>query len=643
MAEAETTESVETTDETPEQNEAPQPQKSKKGTSMASKSKANRSKTLNEMPVEELAQIRETLPEVSIKVVRRGPDGRFQSIIPSEMWSVQDILEGKLMEYVQAKAGGGRFVIEVRDPSDVANTLVPRWEEGAMGPPRDPKMVPASAIAGQYATAPQHVVQHGPGGQPALVVPPVAYQTPGIRTPQMLAHGQVSLPPQDEIPAWAKSYGPEIQWKVYYESQEQKGKLPPGASIHSDAIAQGHATTWQLQASAEKAENAKLRAELDAERARSAQLAKETESRLREIEKSSQEAKHRAEMDSLRAEIRAMAQAGRPTTDWGAVVAGLSTLAGAIVPAVMQSSSRRYEVEANREIKHLELTTGQQTAMLAQLNQKPTTDWTKLIGVAVPLVAQYLQSNGLQARAEVEAMRNEQNLLQAKMVTDLLLELRGSQPEEPAWYPLAQGLIEALPGLGRAVSAALAQRQGHRPPPRELPSQPSSDMAGAPPSDDESAVWAHLAQIDGEAAQQTQQIWAYIPPDSGFRTHEWRNLIFNMHMRVQPDEMADYIVDHLTHLARHQMLPRDIVNVFDEPELMREIISAMPVAKADPEYATRLADTIVQKIEAANPDDETEEVVEAPGATVEIEPTEAELEDEEERSTGVGGEQGAVA
>jgi hypothetical protein len=615
-----------------------------------SKSKSNRARTLGEMPVEELAVIRETMTDVSIKVVRRGPDGRFQSIIPNEMWAVQDILEGKLLEYVQAKAGGGKFVFEVRDPSDVAVTLAPRWEEAAMGPPRDPKMVPASAIAGQYATAPPHTMG------PALAVPSAAYQTPGVKTPQFLQHGQVSLPPQDEIPAWAKSYAPEVQWKAYYEHLEQKGRLPMGASMHSDAVAQGHASTWQIQASAEKADNAKLRAELDAARTELARQARDTEVRLREIEKSSAEAQHRAELDALRAEIRATAQSRG--TDWGAMLTGLAAIGGPVMQAMMESSSRRYEVEANRTIKHLELTSGQQNAMLAQMNNKPTTDWGKLMAVAVPVVVQYMQSNGMQARAEVEAMRSEQNLLQAKMVTDLLLELRGSQPEEPPWFPLAQAFIEALPGLGRGIAQMMQQRQMQQGAPRELPAQQQQGMASAPPSEDERQVWAHLAQMDADAAQQTQQIWAIIPADSGFRTHEWRNLIFNIHMRVMPEEMAEYLVDHLQHLARHHLLPNDLSTVFEQPELMVEILRVFPISKVDPEYTTKLGDCIIEQIRALG-EEEDEEAAEPyrarvivtepervaeprPGVVVEITPAEA--EDEEERLSGVGPEeQGALA
>ena len=180
-------------------------------------SKSNKRPIINDIPVQELMKIKDTTPEVRLKVRRTTSSGQWMSVIPRAIKPITDMMDGKLEEWLQSYSGGGQYIIEVWDPL-TEEPACDRFRIVLPGAPRDPKL-----NASDERTPPPH------NGAPSVVrrwgveVPKDAYHSPGIATPQMIGQGQISRPPQDGLPSWAKRYPASQQWEMYYDRQRADG------------------------------------------------------------------------------------------------------------------------------------------------------------------------------------------------------------------------------------------------------------------------------------------------------------------------------------------------------------------------------------------------------------------------------------
>jgi hypothetical protein len=545
--------------------------------------KKNRRPILNEPPVLEMKALEETCQEVSLRIVRSTPSGQWSTIAPQTLKPLLDLKSGELEKWLADYAGGGSFVIEARDPSTM-ETVLPRWRIVLPGAPKDPKRnLPQPGVMG--GSIPGMVP--GVGGIP---VPPAALAA-GLPAPRMAGPGQVTLPPQDQLPRWASSYSAGDQWSVFYDQALRGGQLPQGASMHSDALAYTQAQTWQTQHSQERAENAKIRTELEQARKEMRDLIDKKDEEIRRVERARAEEKAEGQMLALRAEINAMRD--NRGMDWAPIAAAIAPIAAAWIA----TGKDREKIEADRTLKTMELSASQNATMIQTLvkGKDGNLDWVKLLPALAPLIIEFMKNTGPAAAAEAQATADETKMMQFKMISDLIMAQAQQGGDAPWWLPMVQSIME---GLGD-----MAQTVGRTAPTRQLPAgAPQAQLAQQDPATvatgDDAEVWRQLETLDPDAAQLTQVVWKNVPVEAGFHTHEWRLLIFNIHSQVLPQKLAPKIVDHLEHLHDFEMLPNVLRDVFEHPQKIAEVIMALPIGQRSPDYAQLLIQTVVGELQS---------------------------------------------
>lgn len=592
----------------------------------------NKRPTIKEIPRKEIDDlIAKGVQNVRIRILRRAPNGTIQTITPGADIETVDMINGTLERNLDTFAGGGTHTVETMDTMTYEEIL-PRFQLNFGSRPRDTKTCtdgdlhlyfgsshmpgpshPAASGFGFGQQPPQQPLQRAPQAPGAfqqfgpVQVPSTAFRTPGVATPRYTAPGQLDLPPADQLPGWARSYPAATQWAAYYEAMQQQGRLPEGASVHSDQLAQQHASTWQTQWSGERAENAKLRAELEQIRRENQERDRKYQEELRKIEKERSEEKHRLELERLRSEIQMVKDGGTAKTgpDWGSLSAAFAP----VLATLIESRTSVQKIESDRTLESMKIEKSQHAEMVKAMHDKPGLgdQIVPLITAAVPILQAWMSNNSPGSRAEIMDVQHQSQMMQLKMVSDMILAHAENQPEPPTWLPLVQGVLEGIQKLGQG---ALQQMSVHQAPPRQLPPAPDGTPTAEqkhPVVEDENAVWARLAETDEQAARMTQMVWENIPAAAGFHTHEWRILIFNIHCRSYPEQIAPTMVDHLEHCERYNLMPEPLVSVFDTPrEAITPIIEGLPIGSADPDYASRLVDTLVAEVESRLDSDEDE-------------------------------------
>lgn len=603
--------------------------------------KRKRSSIINDIPRDELKALADSGVEVvQLSVRRRSPDGKI-AMVYNNPTNIRDLFNGtfenELFKLAGGSGTGGSYEATVSDTADPLNNLnVPSWRFILQGQPKDPRhnvnaATPFTMAQGGYSNGqPQGMLPTqafaGPGG---IQIPPAAYQVPGVAVPTAMGPGQVTVPPQDQMPAWARSFPAIQQWPIYYETLQRTGRLPAGASMHSDMLAQGHAQTWQIQHSQAQAEVAKLQERLVAleKQARDTELA--AQRKIEEMRAERDKEKYEGRIEALNSKIDAMAtsNATKPT-DYGhlaelAKIFGPALAAG--IPAFITMLSDARRIETDRQLNTMKLSQEQQNTMLALVNKKSDTDWPKMLTAMSPILAQFLQNMSPQAQADLKDMDHQSKLMMLKMMNDMVIaQAEANNPDEPSWLPALRAIMESLSGVGgRLMQQQMMTANATTPqPPQPLPQpqpQPGAPTSPSPETPQEQQVWQHLSEIDAQAAANTRLVWEQIPREAGFHTHEWRILIFNMHAKAETEELAEKIVDHLQHLVDYQMVPPILQNVFDDPRdalepIFMQLPIALPELGGDRDYMTKLLDAIVALINQTDttPDNEIIEGVEEP-------------------------------
>lgn len=565
---------------------------------------------------------------------KRATSGGADAITKTWTAEPKELIDGRLDERIFNEWGGGEYVIDVRAPA----TLEPiqKYRFTRPGMPKQPgTAVPAGYTQQTAAFGFQGAIPSGGPmyGIPGLNIPPAAYAVPGM-VPQVLSNNTLSPPPPDLVPTFARGLPLVEQWNAVYAEATRSGRLPAGASIHSDALASQHAQAWEARERLAAAETKELRDRLEKMERDRAEDAKRVERERAADERRALEERHKADMRLLEAKIEAQNAAPKGPS--------MIELATALVPlgiAWLQSNAKRdADLAAAQQQSQLALAQASREStnlIISTIANKPQSngleDIVKLVVPLLPVITKWMDADSPSKRAEVLQMMNTNMLMNLKMVSDMINMQAESLPETPSWLPAAQGIIGALLE-GFKNMGGMKALTTPAPAPRSLPAD-----NGAPtqvPADEE-GVWRHLEAQDAEAAAKTRQAWALIPQDAGFHTPEWRILIFNFYMKLLPGEIAPLIADYVEHLFKFGMLPPAFVGpdpkkpliVTHPRETLGQILNAL---RHEPEYTGAVIEACVKEFEerAAEEEDEPAEATVTPapaevgtlrGATVEIE------------------------
>jgi hypothetical protein len=623
---------------------------------------------INDMPRKELRTVQDVLPEVVIRIRRKTPQGSFV-MLPQQIRPVEELLNGKWDLEIAEKAGGGEYEFTVLDPG-TSEAIAPTWRQRYPGSPnlspfKDQAHLGFSMAPGQQQ--PGAPMAFGPlaaprlgaplagfGGMPGVAPPTVyagiqvpqsAWTTPGVATPMLGPDGRPLPPPPGTVPAQVLGLPVETQWGIYYTSLQAQGRLPQGASMHSDALASKWAERFDGRQQSESAENKALReqiAELRADRERAAASA---ETRMLagqfealkmqllqqqqggganmqlELARMQQQAQMQAQQQQMQMMMMMMEQRNQPqkTPDWGAVLAGLGAIFGPLVTAYFSSASQRQANEVQAQIKQMELSSTNNTSLvqtlLAASSQKSDVGSTvaAVLGAAAPIVGplllQWLENRSPETLLAVQQGTVQGQMMMTKMVTEFIDQMtKDNGGDRPWWAPMLEGLVHGVQDAAPII-ASLVQSQGQPALPGGAPKAPpaqqqttTSTQTSAPQGGYAPMSWDALEKLDPQAAQVVKQVYALLPANLGFHTDEWRILLFNFHRRVEPEAMADLLLTHLENCKNFGTLPVVLQNVEADPEQLRPFLMGLPIGRQDPAYASAVIDIVVSAIRGDDDD-----------------------------------------
>lgn len=524
-------------------------------------------------------------PQVNLVVRRRAPNGRFEAVVAGHIIDTVDLLD--IEAKIAGLSGGGVYEVESRDPADLGNFIIPRFVVQVAGVAKpSPHMVanatgmPPAGLGGLGVSSFAPAGSFGGWGAQAPT-PPAMYDP----------NGRMQPPP--DLPNVYRSYPIEQQWHLW--QQLNPGKLPQGASMHSDQVAMYAEQNAQREKQALMAENARLGSKVD-------QLLE----RINKSEIAAEKARHQGEMEALRAEVRAMQH--KDVSPQG--IAQLAALAP-FVPVFVEWVKSRSTTDTNA----MQAQNKQMELLVSRLdsNKKPDTQTIEMLKVLAPIAAPILismvenRSPSAVATANIESLKAQTAMME--FMGDFVKKHADSQEQEPWWLPIVHSTFESLKDMiaQRALSGGGA--------PAGLPSgqpQQSTAIQQAKPvqqparrsapqvlavDPNNPAHWAALAKQNPQAAEMTRMVFANLSPDLGFHTHEWKVLLYNLHIKLDPGEFAQFLADHLDHLATFGMLPPVLVEIGARPlEILAQVIGSMPIAKVDPQYAQAVVEKSAAEI-----------------------------------------------
>jgi len=534
-------------------------------------SKTNKRPIINDIPVQELMKIKDSTPEVRLKIKRTTSSGQWMSVIPRAIKPITDLMDGKLEEWLQEYSGGGQYIIEIWDPL-TDEPATDRFRLILPGAPKDPKLnVPSTASPTGWPA------QRPPVRKWGVEIPQAAYHTPGIATPQMVGKGQLSRPPQDGLPPWAQRYPAPQQWEMYYDRQRADGRLPAGASVHSDQLAVGYAKTFQEREADARTRNAHLSEKLSALSEKHTEELARLRDEMSRVREEAARKESQAQVEALRGEIAALRDVPKQTTDWAAVLAGAAPIFAAYVGSTK-----------DREIKSMEVQSAQQAAMMQVVSAPKGNNMGELLVAAAPIISAVIANQSPQAKAEALATNQEINMMMIKMIADLQ---SGMAPQEDTW----SRVIGMLGGMMQNAGSM----QGLAP-----PASPALG-AGTPPPAVADPVWEKMVASNPEAAEKTKLVMQHMPPELGFKTHEWKLLIFNIHTKTAPTDLVPMLIQHLHHCESFGLLPQPFENVWQDPrESLSSVLNVLPIGTDDPAYCTAMVDhfeTTIREALAGHP------------------------------------------
>jgi hypothetical protein len=99
-------------------------------------------------------------------------------------------------------------------------------------------------------------------------------------------------------------------------------------------------------------------------------------------------------------------------------------------------------------------------------------------------------------------------------------------------------------------------------------------------------------------------------------------ILFNLHARLEVDEIAETLCFHLYHCKRFNLLPPDLTRVFEEGQtanVLRTVLGILPIFAKDPDYSNAVVERVAEMIDEheEEDDDEAEDEQEEDAGTIE--------------------------
>lgn len=570
--------------------------------------------TLKEAPLEALQQVAATHSKVVVTITRRNNKGQLASLgyngIPM---APDDVLN--LATWIEARAGGGTYIVNITSMMDVHTRLVPNYEIVIEGVPRPPMPlnVPMASIPAMPGAPAAPIVTAGgtalppgynpfqplPGGFSHMDVPAL----PGVNEP---ARQTMSAWQQGVHPALQSVYNAEVEAARRTYGMPSAIALPPGASTASDMIA-----LEQLRKA--EAEKAQLQARLEGEQRRNEEFRARMEKEAREARDSAREREHQLQLDNLKMQMQFMGQSkpsGSPA-EYAPLIAALAPILTALVTAGRDASTRTAEVAAQGSQRMLEL-------LVSQAN-KPAPDPLAAVTALAPILA-LNKPDPTANLAQMEAMGSMQ--LQMLGMVAQMMETFGSQGgnEESPWMAIIKQVMTGVQQMQAAAQAdqirsrmlAANNPQQQQPmvqvtrPAAQAPAVPSSAPVSVPyetmSNDMPAAPQNAPVVLPQEAAISQLAAQAGIPPEmldimlpTEFRTSEWKMIILSLLAKREPDAISDLIARHISHLDDFGMLPIGLQEYHLDPQAaFRSLVQPLPVYTSDPAYCEVVIEGIYQ-------------------------------------------------
>lgn len=628
-------------------------------------------------PVEELATIAYMHAGADLfrmEMKRRLPSGGWANIKafmipPHAVISVPDL--------VQAFCGGGTIVFSV---TDAQRKHIISWEDDFEGLPKRPiegttivwsepekKLLiapeqdsPSRGFTGVPSPMAQGAATYAGSALPAgstLGAPPP------FPAPVYDAQGGMRPPPDDLLSklgmgGWAKTYPAPVLWEMTRDEYTRKyGMAPAEERMVQDAsrereIARVDAAQSRMMLDSERS---RYQQQVEIERTRTATLEREIERLKAREETRSLEMK----FASIEAELRALRSA--PPVETKSIAEQWAPFVPVLVAWVeSQGAAKKAPTGPDPNVTLVvEL-------MKSQMGQKPADPFAQLASLAPllaplgamvgPVLVKWFENQSPSAQAELLETRMMGQQMYLKMMADFIMSQQPQgEKERPWWQEAILKLIgEAGDGMRAGMLAGGMPQLG---PPQQRPSQmqqmevvdaaqmPQNVVNGASgepavgPSAPSPApsypafdhLYAHFASIDQQAAQYTKMVFdalAARQSDPRYFTQEWVMIIFNLHAKLEVEQMVAMFVDHLEHSRAFNILPTELAGVFEAPEeKLSGIVRNLPVYLAGgKDYADEVIRSAAEEIIASETERKKVEAEEAEEEAPEEAPEEVEAQ-----------------
>jgi len=113
-----------------------------------------------------------------------------------------------------------------------------------------------------------------------------------------------------------------------------------------------------------------------------------------------------------------------------------------------------------------------------------------------------------------------------------------------------------------------------------------------------------MRESDPDATADVEMLFNMLPQDLGFHTQEWVQILFNLHCKLDPHELAEITTQHIGNCIRFDSLPvplrgtGEVPDIIADPEgtLRRFLREPMPIAVKDPAYLEEVIVALAESI-----------------------------------------------
>lgn len=555
--------------------------------------------------------------EVQYALRRQSPRGTWAAIIGNIQITPAQILDMETI--VRDMAGGGNYQVDVYEPVTKKPLLL--FTLSLEGPP---KVVPPAAMSAGPPTAYGQAPAYGP--------PTIASMTPP--PPQAGA-----LPPPPPGLTWMQTpHGMVLVQQSAVAAMQPGPQEAPRTSIPSDEMALREVAARTKEIAELKKEIATLQAKIDSERERAADKYTVLQDKHNDYVEAAKERERKLENERTEARMEARIAAATKSNSGESSLDGFAKLAAALAPIAtgMMSNSKEQAIAAAQT----------QTALITNA-LKPREDAT---GAA--LLMKLLDQKDPKHQIDAMDAAAQSQMAMFGMMSQIVNMVQQTQPPDS---PMMMLLNQMLVGAGQLVDKWVNKSNGDQaiqtqgepvlPPRIRAPAQPQAPAPaqqtaqaaaepqpaptnGAAPSftvppsatystqgdeeegdedgDEETpaaapqngAAAAPPAPTQNQIAQQVVSEFLAQPQiPASFKTQEWRDLIFRIHMMLDVDAVAAKFVTLLRRLKRTNTVPPVLADVFTNPEeRITSIVGALPIIRMNVDYATALRDRVVDTL-----------------------------------------------